>query len=45
LSITLHQLAAEVCDGRLALVLEGGYHLEPMRQSRDYLAANTPWLQ
>ncbi len=32
----LHQLAAEVCDGRLALVLEGGYHVEPMRQSLEY---------
>ncbi len=72
----LHRLAAEICDGRLAMVLEGGYHVLPMRQAlehcvrvliepdvklpplqknriglpavreaRDYLAANTPWLR
>lgn len=32
----LHQLAAEICDGRLALVLEGGYHLEPMCQALEH---------
>lgn len=31
----LQALAAELCDGRLALVLEGGYHIEPMCQSLD----------
>ena len=31
----LHQLAAELCDGRLAMVLEGGYHVDPMCQSME----------
>ena len=32
----LRRLAAELCDGRLVLVLEGGYHVEPMRASLEY---------
>jgi acetoin utilization deacetylase AcuC-like enzyme len=28
----VQRLAAELCDGRLAMALEGGYHVEPMRE-------------
>lgn len=31
----LLQLADELCQGRLAMVLEGGYHLDPMGRSLD----------
>lgn len=29
----MQRLADELCDGRLALALEGGYHLDPMREA------------
>lgn len=31
----VQQLAEELCHGRLAMVLEGGYHVEPMCQSLE----------
>ncbi|NBB93553.1 MAG: histone deacetylase [Gammaproteobacteria bacterium] len=32
----LQRLAEELCDRRLGFVLEGGYHVEPMRSSLDH---------
>lgn len=35
LSQRLGQLAEELCQGRLAMVLEGGYHLDPMARALE----------